>query len=411
MRTLFVSLFFLVFTSISSHGQNLVTNGEFENYSSLPNSSGDWAFCVGWNNVNLSASAWPYATPDYFHTSGTGGGNSPNTAFGTAAPVSGNAIIGLYSRHSSQLNSRDYMSRQMSAAMVPGTTYTVSFWITSGSGNYYYGSSCEHMGIRFSSAPFTQAQHENIGGVADVEVPGQPWLPNWTFYSFSFVAPAAYQYITIGNFESDANTAYTIHNNSANYPVGAYYFFDDVRVEAASPLPIGLIEFNAVNDGDYVKTTWSTSSETNNDFFTVERSIDLENWMALGNVQGAGTSQEENEYLLFDERPLIGQAYYRLKQTDFDGNSTYSDIRAVLRSNYQKPHIYPVPTWNSITIEADWSKIGTYDIIDQLGNSVLDQINISKGSNEFVRLVDLSALSSGIYYFKSGKDLQKIIKL
>jgi len=75
----------LTLTLYYNHGvcQNLVPNGDFETYTALPNSSGDWDFCTGWSNVNGNFGAWPYATPDYFHTSGTGGGNLPNAQFAT----------------------------------------------------------------------------------------------------------------------------------------------------------------------------------------------------------------------------------------------------------------------------------------------------------------------------------------
>ena len=399
-------------TFLITHGltQNLVTNGDFEIYSTLPNSSMDWAYCVGWNNVNMSASSWPYATPDYFHRFGSGGGSTPNTAFGDVNPQVGDAIIGLYSRHGSQLNSRDYMSRQMSAAMTPGASYTVSFWMTNGYGNRYYGSSCEHMGIRFSTAPFTQNDHENIGGVADVEAPGQPWLTNWAFYSFTYVATAAHQYITIGNFETDANTAFTTHDFTANYPSGAYYFFDDVQVIPANPLPITLVNFDAQSLENIVKTTWVTSSETNNDYFTIERSIDLENWEEIGVVDGAGNSIEENQYEFDDIRPLTGVTYYRLKQTDFDGQTSYADTRSVSRSNYKVPKLYPVPTYDKITVEADWDKVGEFRILNKLGEDVTSR-TIMESIDEYTWVVFLNNLPAGMYYFKTGKSIQKIIKL
>jgi len=411
MKLLIYSILTLCIPFGFIHAQNLVTNGDFEDYSTLPNSSMDWSYCVGWNNVNGSSSAWPYATPDYFHANGSGGGSTPNTAFGDVNPQSGDAIIGLYSRHSSQLNSRDYMSRQLASPMVVGQTYTISFWMTNGYGNRYYGSSCEHMGIQLTLSPLFQAQHENTGGTPQVEAPGEPWLPNWAFYTFSYVCTSPWQYITIGNFHTDAQTAYTIHDGSANYSVGAYYFFDDVRVETANPLPIELVNFDAFSEETVVRTEWLTSSEINNDYFTVERSIDLENWEVIGTLDGAGNSTEEQSYELIDYRPVTGVSYYRLKQTDFDGKETYSDTRSVQRSNYSEPVIHPVPTWSSITVEGDWDQIGDYAITDQMGHDVTARVASTQGPNKYVRYLDLTELSAGIYFFRTENSLKKIIKL
>ena len=60
-----------------------------------------------------------------------------------------------------------------------------------------------------------------------------PWHTQWVFYSFTYVATAAHQYVTVGNFYTDAATTTTLHDGSANFPTGSYYFVDDVRVETS----------------------------------------------------------------------------------------------------------------------------------------------------------------------------------
>ena len=112
--------------------------------------------------MNMSLANWPYATPDYLHHSGTGDASLPNSKWATVNAHDGNAIMGLYSRHSSQSNSRDYVSTQLSSPLVIGTTYTISFWLSSGSGNYYYGSSSSNFGVQLTTAPMTQNDHEKF---------------------------------------------------------------------------------------------------------------------------------------------------------------------------------------------------------------------------------------------------------
>jgi hypothetical protein len=95
---------------------------------------------------------------------------------------------------------------------------------------------------------------------------------------------------------------------------------------AATPLPIGLVNFNASLNVDKVDLSWITSSEINNDFFTVERSLDSENWEEILLVPGAGNRDQLMKYFDSDYDPILGVSYYRLKQTDFNGNFEYFNI-------------------------------------------------------------------------------------
>lgn len=91
-------------------------------------------------------------------------------------------------------------------------------------------------------------------------------------------------------------------------------------------LPIELIEFDAEYSEDQTELYWKTATEINNDYFTVERSKDGEQWNKIEYVEGAGNSNEELQYEIKDENPHAGLNYYRLKQTDYDGKYSYSDI-------------------------------------------------------------------------------------
>jgi hypothetical protein len=100
--------------------------------------------------------------------------------------------------------------------------------------------------------------------------------------------------------------------------------WDDIaNVLPTDPFPIELIYFKANSIDNRVQLQWSTASEINNDFFTIERSVDGNNWNILAFIQGAGNSNQELHYKYYDENPLDGISYYRLKQTDFDGKYEY----------------------------------------------------------------------------------------
>lgn len=90
-------------------------------------------------------------------------------------------------------------------------------------------------------------------------------------------------------------------------------------VDKDNPLPVELLYFNPVCQGDKVISNWATASETNNDYFTVEKSADLSTWETVGVIPGSGSSSTMNTYSLTDNYPYVGFGYYRLKQTDFNG--------------------------------------------------------------------------------------------
>ena len=92
------------------------------------------------------------------------------------------------------------------------------------------------------------------------------------------------------------------------------------------PLPIELLYFKGYNENDESVLEWATASESNNYFFSIERSKDGRSFYALDSIPAAGNSTTRKDYTFRDKRPLPGLNYYRLKQTDFDLKYTYSNI-------------------------------------------------------------------------------------
>ena len=90
-------------------------------------------------------------------------------------------------------------------------------------------------------------------------------------------------------------------------------------------LPIELISFNAEHLGGdtnpVVLINWDIASQVNNDYFEIQRSVDVEEWHTVETVTGAGNSNTQMSYSVIDTKPLYGISYYRLKQTDYDGQS------------------------------------------------------------------------------------------
>lgn len=170
-----------------------------------------------------------------------------------------------------------------------------------------------------------------------------------------------------------------------------------------TPLPIELLYFNASNvNNSYVQLDWKTASELNNDYFTIERSKDGFDWMDVRTIKGAGNSSAILSYQLQDKAPFNGTSYYKLKQTDFDGHYSYSDIKSVdFNATATNPLvIYPNPTSREITVNAEEFELNNLSVYTILGQNVIANITIKKVSKTEL-IIDLSQLKQGIYFIRT----------
>jgi hypothetical protein len=179
------------------------------------------------------------------------------------------------------------------------------------------------------------------------------------------------------------------------------------------PLPIRLLSFYVrfVEQEHKVQVDWVTSIEINNDFFTVERSVNGTDWEVIATVDGAGNSSTELHYSIDDKDPYPGLSYYRLKQTDFDGLFTYSPVRTVEINSlgYSEITIYPNPTFSEITIqgsEDELAQIGIWNTVGQDVTTLTRQV----GQSDSRRVIDLSNLSPGLYYIRTKTTVNKVQK-
>lgn len=176
----------------------------------------------------------------------------------------------------------------------------------------------------------------------------------------------------------------------------------------ANPLPVSLLYFNADCENEYVKLKWATATEFNNDFFRVERSFDGENWEVINEQDGAGISVGMIYYSFVDELRFPDVCYYRLKQTDFNGDFTYSSIISSISCfTFSEIELFPNPCENkfSILLENLTNENISYSIHTIIGENCTNSTFIlNQYSNEL--LIDTSALNAGCYYvtiFKNGK--------
>jgi hypothetical protein len=159
------------------------------------------------------------------------------------------------------------------------------------------------------------------------------------------------------------------------------------------PLPIELLSFEAQQSGSGVLLKWQTASEINNDYFVVERSRNGEHFERVGDVDGHGNSTSTLYYSLLDERPYKGISYYRLKQTDFDGHSTFSKAVAVKMDAVTD--FYPNPAGDELFITGMSGENEEITITDISGKEVLK----SAVSPQYAS-VNVQSLKDGLYYVK-----------
>jgi hypothetical protein len=172
-------------------------------------------------------------------------------------------------------------------------------------------------------------------------------------------------------------------------------------------LPVELAEFdaNAIKN-ETVEIDWMTATEQDNDYFLVQRSTDMHNWEVIDQVDGAGNSAEPIYYRAIDSSPKVGVSYYRLKQVDFNGDDSFSGIKAVEIFSDGDIEVYPNPTNGDVLVEGNEFEIGTIQIFDLYGK----EVNVEKVYSSGKCRVLMADLSKGVYLVRSRNHSRKVIK-
>ncbi|MBX9851838.1 MAG: T9SS type A sorting domain-containing protein [Cytophagaceae bacterium] len=168
------------------------------------------------------------------------------------------------------------------------------------------------------------------------------------------------------------------------------------------PLPVELINFEAKNIRDeYALMLWSTAWEKNNSYFEVQQSSKGTDWISIGTIPGKGNSSETSQYQFEDYHPVHGINYYRLKQVDFNGEFSYSKIKAVpFGKDSDGMTFYPNPVETTLMLKFSLLQEMGYDlVIKDVLSRIVYTIHLEKNtSGEY--FIDLSHLISGVYLFE-----------
>jgi hypothetical protein len=162
---------------------------------------------------------------------------------------------------------------------------------------------------------------------------------------------------------------------------------------------------------------WTTVTETNNARFEAERSSNGRTWSVIGSTKGNGTSTEAHTYTLYDNSPLNGMNFYRIKQYDVNGKASITDIKSLnmLRSRANAVSVFPNPAKGS-NIQFSLQQYSGGDLMVTLsaanGKTVHTEVIKAAQQGIAYKLHVNNALNAGMYILHvKGGDVAESIKV
>jgi hypothetical protein len=167
-----------------------------------------------------------------------------------------------------------------------------------------------------------------------------------------------------------------------------------------NPLPVSLVNFKAISKGDVIVVNWTTASEKNNKGFILQRSSNMFDFKTVYEVKGAGTTAEPRYYGFTDDGPFPGLSYYKLIQTDWDGNSEERYCSVTHTGNDFVFDLYPNPAGDEIITFSQKVSIVVVNMLDQV-----------VAREDEVTSMDVSGLASGVYLIRNQKgQIARLVK-
>ncbi|XZF15673.1 T9SS type A sorting domain-containing protein [Chitinophagaceae bacterium MMS25-I14] len=291
------------------------------------------------------------------------GGNCPGQ---TPSPTEGNFSVGL--------SQNATFAMQLSAALVSGNCYTVTFDAMNTSS---FGSCTTPARLEFGLSNSPSSFGTTVVTMA-ADVPNDD---TWqTAQQVSFSVPASgLNYVTFRIPASASSEAFLFVDNMSVAPV------------SCSPLPIKLISFHAYAQNSTAMLNWTTASEENSRGYTIQRSSDGNTWTTTDFISSRKTDNAaQQNYTWQDNMPLPGTSFYRLKIEDNDNTYRYSNVSAV-KFQENTVFIYPNPVQNSLNLSGNTNALQKVRITDNAGRIVYE-------TDYKTNSIDISTLPAGMWF-------------
>ncbi len=216
----------------------------------------------------------------------------------------------------------------------------------------------------------------------------------------------------VGNFIIESSDgSFVITGHTLSFGAGLH---DVWLIKLASIIPVELVSFSAEVIGNNVELKWTTASETNNSGFELQKSqkseVKSQKWNSVAFIKGRGTSTEINSYEFVDHNLEPGNYSYRLKQIDYDGNYTFSniiDVEIFQPAEFRLEQNYPNPFNPSTKISwqlpiGSWQTLKLFDVLGREVATLVDEYrDAGKYEIEF-NAAQVSGIesASGVYFYR-----------
>ncbi len=325
------------------------------------------------DQINMTSSAFNVAMANTY-SFGSLGDMDIITSSTWGPPQLGSWYVGLTG------GGTDIITMKLAAPLVTGTTYTIKFWDR---GYSVFPVFPVQLGLSTTNT--------TVG--TPIYTGPTPTLGTWNQRVATFIAPNNGQYISV------------------LMPIGSTGNWVNVdNFTFATPLPVELISFTGKNLNSINNLEWETASEINNDFFSIERSIDGDTFENIGMVSGQGTTSQKSSYYFQDRNVFSDKYYYRLKQVDYNGDLKYSKIILIEnKSTVCNCGVYSEDGNTVYTLSCTNLNNVALILYDINGKKLQSFENIS--DSKFV-IIDLNPYKNGIYILKIiGIDKIETVKL
>jgi hypothetical protein len=269
-------------------------------------------------------------------------------------------------------------------------------------GNWAFYNSCTSTATNVTFGPGFYYD-SNVGGPLDGN-PGNNfgdfcgccWTFSWVVCTSPTCVPGEDLSVTI-NTTGDGESGSWSSLSCTSDPI----FFS---ATATCALPVEWLSFTGETKTHGNLLNWSTSQESNANFYEIERSLDGTNWDAAGQVTANGTTSLQSDYSFLDPFPYGDKIYYRLLQFDFNGNSGESEVLVLTREGAWQTgigQVYPNPVSSMLNLDLTFAENGNYLVqITDLRGKVILQKSLEAQKGYLREAINVSDLASGAYFVR-----------